>query len=117
GIQQRLVNLGIDPGPIDGIFGPLTSRGIRSFQTLEGLEATGRPGPAFVKRLREVHDKQTLDGSHNEIENHAPASHDLQPAGDIDHSIADEMIDDPHAAAHIDQEPLSLSSFDEDDEP
>jgi N-acetylmuramoyl-L-alanine amidase len=32
GIQARLRNLGYDPGPIDGISGPLTEAAIRAFQ-------------------------------------------------------------------------------------
>jgi N-acetylmuramoyl-L-alanine amidase len=32
GIQARLRNLGYDPGPIDGIAGPLTEEAVRAFQ-------------------------------------------------------------------------------------
>lgn len=116
GIQQRLLNLGIDPGPIDGIYGPLTARGIRSFQDLEDLEVTGRPNPALVKRLREVHDKQTLDGRHNEIEEHAPDENQVKPRGDLAKSDADEWISAP-PVVHIEQEEFPVAGFDPVDEP
>ena len=40
--QARLARLGYYPGPIDGDFGPMTSRAIRSFQLDYGLPVTGR---------------------------------------------------------------------------
>jgi hypothetical protein len=35
GIQMRLANLGYDPGPLDGIYGPLTRAALAQFQTFE----------------------------------------------------------------------------------
>jgi hypothetical protein len=40
--QARLARLGYYSGPIDGDFGPLTSRAIRSYQADYGLPITGR---------------------------------------------------------------------------
>jgi Putative peptidoglycan binding domain len=40
--QTRLARLGYYPGPIDGDFGPMTSRAIRSYQADYGLPITGR---------------------------------------------------------------------------
>lgn len=40
--QARLARLGYYPGPIDGDFGPMTSRAIRSYQIDYGLPVTGR---------------------------------------------------------------------------
>ena len=40
--QARLARLGYYPGPIDGDFGPMTSRAIRSYQADYGLPITGR---------------------------------------------------------------------------
>jgi Putative peptidoglycan binding domain len=40
--QARLARLGYYPGPIDGDFGPMTSRAIRSYQLDYGLPVTGR---------------------------------------------------------------------------
>jgi len=70
GIQQRLRNLGIDPGPIDGLYGPLTARGISEFQALEGLPIDGAIYPQFIRTLRSVHERETLDGVCEELEEH-----------------------------------------------
>jgi hypothetical protein len=40
--QVRLARLGYDPGPPDGVFGPMTSRALRDYQLDNGLPATGR---------------------------------------------------------------------------
>ena len=40
--QTRLARLGYYPGPIDGDFGPMTSRAIRSYQADYDLPITGR---------------------------------------------------------------------------
>lgn len=40
-IQSGLAYLGFDPGPIDGMFGPLTRAALRSWQKAMGAEATG----------------------------------------------------------------------------
>ncbi len=40
-VQQELRKRGFDPGPIDGIFGPLTKEGVRSFQDRYGMKASG----------------------------------------------------------------------------
>ncbi len=41
-LQQALQRKGADPGPIDGIMGPMTREGIREFQQDEGIAATGQ---------------------------------------------------------------------------
>jgi hypothetical protein len=41
-LQQTLQDKGIDPGPIDGIWGPRTSAALRDFQQNQGLDATGQ---------------------------------------------------------------------------
>ncbi len=40
-LQRALQALGIDPGPIDGIFGPRTKAAVTSFQEQHNLEADG----------------------------------------------------------------------------
>jgi peptidoglycan hydrolase-like protein with peptidoglycan-binding domain len=40
-VQQELRKRGFDPGPIDGIYGPLTKEGVRSFQDRYGMRASG----------------------------------------------------------------------------
>ena len=58
GVQQRLNNLGISTGPIDGIKGRLTEAAIKTFQRLFGLEEDGKPGKGETQpKLQDVHDK------------------------------------------------------------
>lgn len=44
-VQRDVKAAGHDPGPIDGIFGPLTEAGVKSFQKAEGLTVDGIVGP------------------------------------------------------------------------
>jgi N-acetylmuramoyl-L-alanine amidase len=56
GIQARLRNLGFNPGPIDGIIGPLTQAAIRGFQYRFGLAVDGIAGPITQAKLKEAHE-------------------------------------------------------------
>jgi peptidoglycan hydrolase-like protein with peptidoglycan-binding domain len=40
-VQQALVTRGYSPGPLDGIYGPLTAAAVRAFQAANGLAVTG----------------------------------------------------------------------------
>ena len=40
-VQQRLQELGFDPGPPDGIWGRKTTRALRRYQSAQGLPSTG----------------------------------------------------------------------------
>lgn len=40
-MQRRLQTMGIDPGPIDGFYGPRTAAALRLFQTRHGLPMSG----------------------------------------------------------------------------
>jgi Putative peptidoglycan binding domain len=51
GLQVRLHRLGFRPGPIDGLFGPLTEGAVERFQVARGLVADGVVGPATRKPL------------------------------------------------------------------
>lgn len=44
-VQHRLVDLGFDPGPVDGIFGGGTRAAVRQFQSHSGIAADGIVGP------------------------------------------------------------------------
>lgn len=55
GIQQRLFNLGFDPGPIDGILGPLTKAGVTAFQKDNELQVDGIAGRITKAKLVELH--------------------------------------------------------------
>ncbi|MFQ5973787.1 MAG: peptidoglycan-binding protein [Alphaproteobacteria bacterium] len=53
-IQRQLAELGQDPGPIDGIFGPRTARAIESFQRERGLAATGQVSIDVLAELQQA---------------------------------------------------------------
>src|SRR2546426_8118979 len=40
-VQERLQNVGFNPGTIDGALGPQTQQALRWFQNAQGLRATG----------------------------------------------------------------------------
>lgn len=51
-LQQRLKNIGIDPGPIDGLYGDKTAAGIRTYQARIGMAQDGRATSAVLSLLR-----------------------------------------------------------------
>lgn len=55
GVQQRLLNLGFDCGPADGIIGPRTAGAIALFQAYSGLEPTGELDSRTVASLTQDH--------------------------------------------------------------
>jgi putative peptidoglycan binding protein len=50
-LQTALAELGYDPGPIDGDYGPLTQAAVVQFQTAQGLEPDGVVGPQTTAAL------------------------------------------------------------------
>jgi N-acetylmuramoyl-L-alanine amidase len=50
-LQERLLELGFDPGRVDGIFGGNTDHALRDFQRNVGLAVDGTCGPATFKAL------------------------------------------------------------------
>jgi peptidoglycan hydrolase-like protein with peptidoglycan-binding domain len=51
-LQRRLVRAGAAPGPIDGLYGPLTEQAVRHFQAAHGLQVNGIAGPQTIARLQ-----------------------------------------------------------------
>ena len=50
-LQQRLSDMGFDPGRVDGIYGPATEHAARQFQRNMGLPSDGTCGPATFEAL------------------------------------------------------------------
>ncbi|MGE5560624.1 MAG: peptidoglycan-binding protein [Chloroflexota bacterium] len=50
-VQERLIQLGYDPGPADGVFGPQTEAAVRAFQSDSGLTVDGIVGPQTYRAL------------------------------------------------------------------
>jgi hypothetical protein len=50
-LQKALLAKCIDPGPIDGEFGPMTHAAVFSFQLMQGIEVDGVVGPATTRVL------------------------------------------------------------------
>jgi peptidoglycan hydrolase-like protein with peptidoglycan-binding domain len=51
-LQRQLGRLGLEPGPIDGHYGPLTAAAVERFQRAEALPVDGVVGPLTADRLR-----------------------------------------------------------------
>ena len=49
--QRRLLAAGVDPGPVDGRFGPRTEAAVRTFQRGHLLDRTGRADLATATAL------------------------------------------------------------------
>lgn len=50
-LQEMLRKDGINPGPVDGIFGPRTERAVRDYQARQGLQTDGIVGPKTTAAL------------------------------------------------------------------
>ncbi|HMC69084.1 MAG TPA: peptidoglycan-binding protein, partial [Mycobacteriales bacterium] len=59
-LQQRLLDLGFDPGRCDGIFGSRTAAALREFQRNVGLTADGILGPTTLAALQRL--RRTVTG-------------------------------------------------------
>lgn len=53
-VQRRLMGLGINPGPVDGLMGPRTSSAIREFQRKNSREINGRVDRELISFLRSL---------------------------------------------------------------
>jgi peptidoglycan hydrolase-like protein with peptidoglycan-binding domain len=53
-LQKLLRVAGLDPGPIDGVFGPTTEAAVRAYQQKVGLPVDGIAGPKLMGALKEA---------------------------------------------------------------
>ncbi len=53
-LQAALKRAGYSPGPIDGIYGPLTTQAVAAFQKAHGLRVDGVAGPQTLATLEAV---------------------------------------------------------------
>ncbi len=51
--QHTLDRLGYDPGAVDGIYGPKTSRAVRAYEAAKGMPVTGAISEELLKRLKD----------------------------------------------------------------
>lgn len=64
GLQQQLLALGFDPGPIDGIFGPQTLDAVMRFQRVANLTVDGIVGPKTTEALNSFIHPEVEDIEH-----------------------------------------------------
>jgi peptidoglycan hydrolase-like protein with peptidoglycan-binding domain len=50
-LQETLADKGFDPGPFDGVFGPMTLGAVLNYQTARGLQVDGLVGPQTFHAL------------------------------------------------------------------
>jgi peptidoglycan hydrolase-like protein with peptidoglycan-binding domain len=50
-IQEALKEKGFDPGPIDGVIGPMTRQALKNFQQANNLKATGTVDAETAREL------------------------------------------------------------------
>ena len=53
-VQTRLKEIGFNPGPLDGLYGPRTESAIKAFQSAQGLPPTGRADLELLNRLKPI---------------------------------------------------------------
>jgi 3D (Asp-Asp-Asp) domain-containing protein len=53
-LQSKLSHIGLDPGPVDGKYGPMTKSAVMLLQQLKQLPEDGVAGPELVNLLNEI---------------------------------------------------------------
>lgn len=61
-LRKKLLGQGINPGPVDGVFGPKTEEALKRFQERQGLDAEGIAGPKTLAALGLMEAEEDADG-------------------------------------------------------
>ncbi|MGI8699200.1 MAG: N-acetylmuramoyl-L-alanine amidase [Mycobacteriales bacterium] len=77
-LQQRLLDMGFDPGRCDGIFGRRTDGALREFQRNVGLAPDGTCGPTTLRALARL--ARTVMGGHPQLLRESELLHRAGPA-------------------------------------
>lgn len=78
-LQQALTDVGVDVGPVDGIFGPMTAAGLRSYQEGRGISVTGTLDAATAQHLaaRATASSSTASAAAGSAPSAASSNHDF----------------------------------------
>lgn len=64
-IQEKLMQLGLYPGPADGSDSPLSQDAIRAYQSLKGLESNGEPSAELLVHMLSEENKAPAENQFN----------------------------------------------------
>src|SRR5437660_4063227 len=86
--QMALMNEGFDPGPIEGVVGPMTMTALRNFQSRNQLEVTGTLTPETENALLHGATAGTTRRGSNDVQNQQqPYNTETQQSADAAHGI------------------------------
>lgn len=77
-LQQRLLDMGFDPGRCDGVFGRRTDTAVREFQRNVGIQPDGTCGPTTLKALARL--ARAVVGGHPQWMREAEQLHRAGPS-------------------------------------
>jgi len=93
-LQKKLLSQGINPGTIDGVFGPKTEAAVKRYQEQKGLQADGIAGPKTFTALglmgtetpevTEVAQQPEPSGPVREARTREPDEHRVQKAAQVE---------------------------------
>ena len=86
-IQRRLAALGFNPGPIDGIPGPMTRAAVMAFQKAGGLTVDGIVGPITTEALFEAESAPAISLPWMDAARHYLGLHEVANARTLDKAL------------------------------